>query len=137
MVIGAPNQENGGALFIHRGGSQGVSQQPSQIIQASDLNIIGIKGFGISISRAVDVDHNKYPGKYLLNLKSLIPFFFKDILIGAYQSDEAVLLRSRQVIFLTPSIKHPTFLDRKQNKFVISVCFAYLATHPPLSISKF
>jgi len=58
VAVGAPGQ---GAVYIFRGSDNGLISTPSQVIVASQINP-HLRGFGYSISRAADIDDNKFPG---------------------------------------------------------------------------
>ncbi|RWS22803.1 Integrin alpha-9-like protein [Leptotrombidium deliense] len=79
IAVGAPYENDGkGSVYIFHGSKDGINIHYSQRISASDhLSTHNLMGFGISLSHAIDVDNNKYP----------------DLLIGAYNSNKAVLLR--------------------------------------------
>lgn len=63
MAVGAPYEDEGkGAIYIFRGGADGIQTEASQKIVASDIQRPGLRGFGIALSRGVDVDGNGYPG---------------------------------------------------------------------------
>ena len=67
LIVGAPH-EGPGAVYVYLGSEDGVIQSPSQIISAEGfVGLSGkpLAGFGISISRSVDVDGNHYPGGFL------------------------------------------------------------------------
>lgn len=59
--MGAP-YENGnvGAIYIYSGSTLGLTQTQKIMGQDIDLNL---RGFGISIARAADIDMNMYSGK--------------------------------------------------------------------------
>lgn len=58
VAIGAPWENEGrGAVYIYKGGSEGLIKQFVQKIIAE-----GAQGFGISISKGFDVDHNNCNG---------------------------------------------------------------------------
>ncbi|XP_023240629.1 integrin alpha-4-like isoform X1 [Centruroides sculpturatus] len=81
IAIGAPYEDERGAVYIYHGAENGVKQNHVQRIAAKDFSI-DLSGFGIAISKGRDIDNNNYP----------------DILIGAYASDSAILLRSRPLV---------------------------------------
>ena len=59
-----------------------------QIIRPENLGIPSLSGFGYSISQVQeDVDDNGYP----------------DFVVGAPDSDEAILLRTKEVVSFTPA----------------------------------
>ncbi|XP_069184062.1 integrin alpha-4 [Procambarus clarkii] len=83
VAVGAPYEDGGrGAVYIYRGGADGLQTKLSQKILASDLSQ-ALKGFGVAISRGVDVDQNGYV----------------DVGVGAYSGSKgaAAVLRTRTV----------------------------------------
>ncbi|OTF71504.1 integrin alpha-PS1-like protein [Euroglyphus maynei] len=83
LAIGAPYDGNG-IVYIYSGSQNGLKMEPSQVINALDLPspLDQIRTFGYSLSGNLDLDRNSYP----------------DLLIGAYESDAIILLRSRPII---------------------------------------
>lgn len=73
LAIGAPYEEEGGAVYIYLGSKDGLKPDPVQIMRATDLPIEAklSKTFGYSLSGGLDLDQNGYP----------------DLLVGAYESD--------------------------------------------------
>ena len=69
MATGAPysgpNKE--GAIYIFRGGPNGIDEFPSQVILARNVDP-KIRGFGFSVSGSVDLDGNGYPGVGVIKL---------------------------------------------------------------------
>ena len=61
LAVGAPYEEGSGAVYIYLGSKAGIVNVPSQKILASSISPL-LKGFGISLSRGLDMDHNNYPG---------------------------------------------------------------------------
>ncbi|KAL1430991.1 hypothetical protein MTO96_014407 [Rhipicephalus appendiculatus] len=82
VAIGAPYENDHGAVYIYNGGKNGLKTAYSQRIEAR-LLIPPPQGFGISISKALDIDGNEYP----------------DIMIGAYKSDTAYLFRASPIAY--------------------------------------
>uniref|UniRef100_A0A224ZBQ6 Vitronectin receptor alpha subunit n=1 Tax=Rhipicephalus zambeziensis TaxID=60191 RepID=A0A224ZBQ6_9ACAR len=82
VAIGAPYENDHGAVYVYNGGKNGLKATYSQRIEARSL-IPPPQGFGISISKALDIDGNKYP----------------DIMIGAYKSDTAYLFRASPIAY--------------------------------------
>lgn len=68
MAIGAPYENEKGAVYVYLGGLTGIKRHPFhtywQKIAAADFvkPLDGMRGFGISMV-AADVDSNEYPGK--------------------------------------------------------------------------
>ncbi|KAJ6219410.1 hypothetical protein RDWZM_005222 [Blomia tropicalis] len=89
LAVGAPYEKNG-VVYIYLGSSNGLKSEPSQIIEADNLpEPVSTKTFGYSLSGNLDMDKNDYP----------------DLLIGAYESDSVVLLRSRPIIKIKTSVR--------------------------------
>jgi len=92
-MVGAPYEVNGtyadlkqpfGALYVFNGGPNGALPYPSQIIHGAQLQATGrmpaggeMRGFGYSAKGGKDLDDNGY----------------KDVVVGAYLSDHAVVIR--------------------------------------------
>lgn len=63
FVVGAPHEDSGtGVIYIYHGGIKGPRREVSQRIVGKELRP-DIQGFGISFSRSLDIDGNKYSGK--------------------------------------------------------------------------
>ncbi|XP_022240619.1 integrin alpha-PS1-like [Limulus polyphemus] len=94
LAIGAPYEENGsGAVYIHLGSAHGLITEAAQVIKPSDfprkaLPRLKLTTFGYSLSGGLDMDSNGYP----------------DLLIGAYESDAVILLRSRPIIDIRTTV---------------------------------
>ncbi|XP_069186790.1 integrin alpha-PS2 isoform X2 [Procambarus clarkii] len=94
LAVGAPygGPDGNGAVFIYHGfvirSGEPISEdnkKPSQVIYAKEVSRgPSISTFGWSLSGGLDMDENQYP----------------DLLVGAYLSDSAVLLKSRPVVNL-------------------------------------
>ncbi|KAL1430993.1 hypothetical protein MTO96_014409 [Rhipicephalus appendiculatus] len=93
VAVGAPYENDVGAVYIYHGSpTLGDRTVYAQRIDASTVSSrIGkpLKGFGISISKGMDVDSNHYD----------------DVLIGSYVTDNAVLFRSRPIAQLIGVIR--------------------------------
>ncbi|XP_041365809.1 integrin alpha-V-like [Gigantopelta aegis] len=90
LGVGAPyaGEDGRGAVYIYHGTRKGIITQVSQIIYAKQMDS-SLSTFGYSLSGGQDQDGNTYP----------------DILVGAYESDKAVFLRTRPVVRVTASLK--------------------------------
>ncbi|XP_078483831.1 integrin alpha-6 isoform X1 [Ciona intestinalis] len=124
FAVGAPQEKPNGKVYIFRGSADGNVKQ-SQVFNGANFTDIkpDVKGFGVSLSGAVDIDNNKYP----------------DLLVGTL-SDYVVLLRSRPVISIESSLSaSPTSLDLRNPNctlgsktyscFELQFCFRYNARH--------
>lgn len=61
IAVGAPYEENG-VVYVYHGSAEGIKHKPAQIIQAVTIDQ-QIKGFGIGLSKGVDIDGNHYNGR--------------------------------------------------------------------------
>uniref|UniRef100_T1JAX2 NADP-dependent oxidoreductase domain-containing protein n=1 Tax=Strigamia maritima TaxID=126957 RepID=T1JAX2_STRMM len=127
VAIGAPYEGSGGAVYLYRGSENGLIQ--SQKIVAAEIDQ-SLRGFGISISKGLDIDKN----------------FYSDIAVGAYDSSQSVVLRGFPVAHLQGSINFnvtkvflntPTcqFLGQTTACFTISACVSYLGKNVPDQIT--
>ncbi|XP_064455388.1 integrin alpha-PS2-like [Ornithodoros turicata] len=135
FAVGAPYAgENGhGIVYIYHGSPNGVLQETSQAIYAEEVREPGLRTFGFSISGGLDLDNNEYP----------------DLLIGAYESDAAVYLRSRPVVDVEATLQidgeNITLEDRTcklrdgtyVSCFVATICMKYsgIGTSPALGVA--
>ncbi|KAI5751699.1 hypothetical protein M8J77_010094 [Diaphorina citri] len=90
IAVGAPYQGNG-VVYIYLGSKNGITTEPSQIIESESIPTPSgefLRTWGSSLSSGVDMDNNGYP----------------DLLVGAYESGGAVLLRARPIIQLATSL---------------------------------
>ncbi|XP_064614129.1 integrin alpha-9-like [Liolophura sinensis] len=82
LAVGAPYEDDKvGAVYIYNGSPGGLKREISQRIGGNAVKD-GIQTFGWSISRGQDMDGNGYP----------------DFAVGAYHTNNAILLRSRPVV---------------------------------------
>ncbi|XP_076008026.1 integrin alpha-3b isoform X2 [Genypterus blacodes] len=114
IAIGAPFHETG-KVYIWMGSKQGISKEPSQVIEGKSVGNGGFNTFGYSITGGMDMDDNKYP----------------DILVGSLD-DRIALLRARPVIHLTktftvePKIVDPNLCTAGQPTCITAtVCVSY------------
>ncbi len=93
LVVGAPydGTDQRGAIYIYLGSAEGIIGKAAQVIYASDINR-QLRTFGWSLSAGMDLDRNQYP----------------DLLIGAYESSNAVYLRSAPVVHVNAQINFRT-----------------------------
>ncbi|XP_063977338.1 uncharacterized protein LOC135162618 [Diachasmimorpha longicaudata] len=109
VAVGAPYEDESGAVYIFNGGRYGLSTEPSQKILGRDLG--SLRGFGMAISEPRDVDGNGYP----------------DIAVGAYRSGHAVLFRAQPVVKVNISLNSvdSTKLNSSTTNFFIRFCGYY------------
>ncbi len=82
IAIAAPygGPDSAGVVYIFRGSAQGLDPIPAQALHGTHF---GLRTFGHSLSSdGLDLDGNGYP----------------DLVVGAYQSDAVVFIRSRPVV---------------------------------------
>ncbi|XP_062576796.1 integrin alpha-4-like [Saccostrea cucullata] len=120
IAIGAPFENKEGAVYIFNGGKTRLEDMYSQKIIGSRVKT-GLQGFGWYISRtARDLDDNLH----------------NDFVVGAYRSDTAVLLRTRNIIDVNCEISYTpdpiplnssgTFCNVDFNPcFNVSLCFNF------------
>lgn len=97
FAVGAPFHETG-KVYIWMGSKEGISQEPSQVIEGKSVINGNFQTFGYSINAGMDMDNNGYP----------------DILVGSLD-DRIALLRARPVIHLTKNFTaEPKIVDPKQ-----------------------
>lgn len=110
IAVGAPydGPENRGAIYIFMGKKFGLSEEADQIIFAenirSGLESKYLHSFGFSLSAGLDMDGNHYP----------------DLLIGDYQGDRAIMLRTRPVINVTTTLNfQPEYFNLDDKKCLL------------------
>nr|CAD7400841.1 unnamed protein product [Timema cristinae] len=110
IAVGAPYENSGrGVIYIYNGKPTGINPKHSQRIAASQIDD-AIFGFGISISKGLDIDGNHY----------------NDVAVGAYDSGHAVVLKSRPVVSLhaeiTADVRKISF---NASHFRVAVCISF------------
>ncbi|XP_072029925.1 integrin alpha-8-like [Amphiura filiformis] len=132
FAVGAPydGEDGTGAVYIFHGRRRSLLTTPAQIVYPSDLGL-GIGTFGYSLASGLDMDNNAYI----------------DLLVGAYNSSTAVLLRSRPVVEVSVIFSiHPQAvdLDKKDKQlsdgtlvaeFVIMTCITYTGVDVPQNMN--
>ncbi|XP_038153387.1 integrin alpha-4 [Cyprinodon tularosa] len=123
VAVGAPQEDElKGAVYIYNGRKEGISQTPSQRISGSSLGH-DLRMFGQSLNSGIDIDDNGY----------------KDVAVGAFLSDSAVVLRTRPVIQVKATLILPEQVDQQaalcqapSNPTVclnITICFHVTSKH--------
>ncbi|XP_044253788.1 integrin alpha-PS1 isoform X2 [Tribolium madens] len=87
VAIGAPYEDNTGAVYIYLGQKGGLKKEPSQIIKYGERQ--GLKTLGYSLSGGMDMDLNDYP----------------DLLVGLYDSERVILFKTRPIIDIGITVK--------------------------------
>ncbi|XP_062510737.1 integrin alpha-V-like isoform X2 [Corticium candelabrum] len=119
VAVSAPflGSSSGGTVYIYRGSQFGIIETFSQVIRGETFNLMS---FGYALTSAVDIDDNKYP----------------DLLIGAYLSESAVLLRTRPIVIVNSSLTaDPDVIDlykpnchydgKNTSCFNLSLCLSF------------
>ncbi|GBP95609.1 Integrin alpha-PS3 [Eumeta japonica] len=95
VAVGAPWEESGrGAVYVYSAHAQSLRTTHAQRISPS-----GARGFGIAISKGLDIDGNGC----------------NDLAVGAYASDETYLFRCVPTITIKVSIDAPRALEYTKN----------------------
>ncbi|XP_023288671.1 integrin alpha-8 [Orussus abietinus] len=120
IAVGAPYENDHGAVYIFNGGMHGLPRRYSQKISGSP-GLGGIRGFGISISEPRDIDGNGY----------------LDFAVGAYLSGHVILFYSRPVVTLTVKVTYSGKLKLQANStyFFIDVCTFYAGSNVPKTLN--
>ncbi|XP_021498990.1 integrin alpha-4 [Meriones unguiculatus] len=125
VAIGAPQEDDlRGAIYIYNGREDGISPTYSQRIEGLQISK-SLRMFGQSISGQIDADNNGYI----------------DVAVGAFQSDSAVLLRTRPVVIVEASLSHPESVNRTKFDCTenglpsvcmsLTLCFSYKGKEVP------
>nr|CAH7714317.1 unnamed protein product [Callosobruchus chinensis] len=87
VAIGAPYEDDHGTVYVFLGSRDGLVKEPSQVIKYNDPET-NMTTFGYSLSGGIDMDNNGYP----------------DLLVGAYESERILLLKTRPIIHIEINI---------------------------------
>ncbi|XP_015431891.1 PREDICTED: integrin alpha-5-like, partial [Dufourea novaeangliae] len=123
FAVGAPYEEQTGAIYIFNGNSNGLLKRYSQKIIGKEFGE-HVRGFGMSISESRDINNDRYP----------------DIAVGAPLSDQVIIIKSKPVVAVTTELIYLKKQKLLQNStlFLIQVCTSYNGTYAPthLEISQ-
>lgn len=125
VAIGAPQEDDlQGAIYIYNGRENGITSTFSQRIQGHTISST-LRMFGQSISGGIDADGNGY----------------SDVVVGAFLSDSAVLLRTRAVVAVEASLNLSSSVNRTNFNCIengrpavclnITLCFSFKAQAIP------
>uniref|UniRef100_U3IW31 Integrin subunit alpha 4 n=1 Tax=Anas platyrhynchos platyrhynchos TaxID=8840 RepID=U3IW31_ANAPP len=125
VAIGAPQEDNlKGVIYIYNGREDGITPTFSQRIQGHQVSN-SLSMFGQSIASGIDADNNGY----------------QDVAVGAFLSDSAVVLRTKPVIIVEASLKHPNSINRTNLNCMendqpaicmnLKICFTYTGREVP------
>ncbi|NXE07415.1 ITA4 protein, partial [Lophotis ruficrista] len=125
VAIGAPQEDDlKGVIYIYNGREDGIMPSFSQRIQAHQVSN-SLSMFGQSIASGIDADNNGY----------------QDVAVGAFLSDSAVVLRTKPVVIVEASLKHPNSINRTNLNCMendqpaicmnLKICFTYTGREVP------
>lgn len=101
FAVGAPydGPDELGAVYVYHGTRTGVRDRYSQLIRSEDVAVGGraISTFGFALSGGTDMDNNQYP----------------DLVVGAYESDTAYLMKSRPVAQMSTSVNFMSVVNKQ------------------------
>ncbi|XP_042855750.1 integrin alpha-7-like isoform X1 [Penaeus japonicus] len=115
IAVGAPWEDDQGAVYIYLGSLQGLRPKFSQHLTPQHFSV-PLSGFGMSISRGIDIDVNGYP----------------DLAIGSFLSGHVAVLRSRPVVSIAGLItSSPTSVALNDTSLELLVCFDHRGFNAP------
>ncbi|XP_014607797.1 PREDICTED: integrin alpha-8-like [Polistes canadensis] len=118
IIIGAPYEGNSGAIYLYNSDKNG-NLKCSQKIVGSEFSP-NVRGFGISVSKPLDINGDKY----------------LDIAVGAYLSEQVFLLTSIPVVSIAINLVYPDkSLSRDSKFFTINICTSYKGVHAPMELN--
>ncbi|XP_071812224.1 integrin alpha-8-like isoform X2 [Apostichopus japonicus] len=116
LAVSAP-YDGDGAVYIFNGKREKIHTTPSQVLRPRDFGL-NIRTFGYALSSNRDADQNQYP----------------DLLVGAYESDTVILIRTRPIVRPDVTIvtqpralylSRPGASDTKPISFNFTTCLSY------------
>lgn len=121
ITVGAPWENDAkGAVYIYMGSEMGLRQIYAQRLSPADFPNLNLAGFGMAISRGIDIDSNEYP----------------DVAIGSFMSGHAMVLRSRTVASLKGEMtSSPPTLLLEDTFLAIEGCITYNGHRVPQQVS--
>ncbi|KAG0717791.1 Integrin alpha-PS5 [Chionoecetes opilio] len=119
IVVGAP-WEDRGAVYVFLGSPEGLRQSYSQRLAPQDFPY-DLRGFGMSLSRGIDIDDNGY----------------SDLAIGSFVSGHALVVKSRPVAKLSGDITpNPSSVTwDEEATVVLKTCLKYEGHRNPRKLS--
>lgn len=121
IAVGAPWEDDAkGAVYIYMGSKGGLRQVFAQRLSTEDFPAFpNLGGFGMAISRGIDIDSNDYP----------------DLAIGSFMSGHAMVLRSRTVASLKGHMtSSPSTLSLEGNFLTLEACVRYEGYRVPRQV---
>lgn len=125
VAISAPYENDQGAIYIYLGSPEGLIEKFSQKLQPEDFSPkVPVGGFGIGISKAVDVDGNSYKGSYIAKKMTDVTRSVLDIAVGAYATSQVVLIRSQAIMEYGAGLKafSKEFSTNESDEVIVQFC---------------
>lgn len=117
LAIGAPFEDNG-VVYIYHGGPNGILTKPSQRLvppENSLLQSMPMQMFGHGISKAVDIDGNKY----------------MDLAVGAPNADTVYIYKAYPIVKVNASINpFSNEIKTTDNSFKFNACWMIESANP-------
>lgn len=110
LAVGAPYEENGGAVYIFLGSANGLSVAPSQKLFGPLLNVgdpATKPKFGHGVSKGADIDGNQYV----------------DLVIGAPGVDAVFVYKSYPVVSVVASIRSESEVKLSDTTMKVIACW--------------
>ncbi|KAM7411337.1 hypothetical protein PAMA_021365 [Pampus argenteus] len=107
VAISSPfgGEEQQGLVYIYNGYSEGLRENPSQVITGQWAVGAVPASFGFALRGAQDLDMNGYP----------------DLIVGAFGVNKAVLYRSRPIVNTSAYLKvYPTMINPEEKNCIVT-----------------